>query len=168
VGLKYSDTKRGPVHKLGGIPPIRLVPSVHEVDESEATVTIKLTNKAKDTYVKFSGGTPEQAVRHVKLFYSLVDKLELKQQYDAKQEQIKSNRTILKGLNITPVSPDEDIQQKEDLEEENKELTAEMTTLKKDFWTLFERLLGASLVPDWQRIVEDETATKGYISTRMV
>ena len=65
VGLKYGDTERGPVHKLGGIPPIRLVPSVHESDESEATVTIKLTDKAKDTYVKFSGGTPEQGVRHV-------------------------------------------------------------------------------------------------------
>ena len=40
VGLKYADTKRGPVQKLGGIPPIRLVPPVHEADESEATVTI--------------------------------------------------------------------------------------------------------------------------------
>ena len=59
VGLKYGDTERGPVHKLGGIPPIRLVPPVHEGDESEATVTIKLTDKAKDTYIKFTGGSPE-------------------------------------------------------------------------------------------------------------
>ena len=73
VGLKYGDTKRGPVHKLGGIPPIRLVPPVHKADESEATVTIKLTNKAKDTYSMFTDGNPEAAVRHVKLFYSLID-----------------------------------------------------------------------------------------------
>ena len=165
MGLKYGDTERGPVQKLGGIPPIRLVPPVHKADESEATVTIKLTDKAKDTYIKFTGGNPEAAVRHVQLFYSLVDKLELKLQYDAKQELLKSNRAILKDLSpLSPVSPDEDIQQKEDLEEENKELSTDMATLKKDFWTLFERLLGASLVPDWQRIVEDETATKGYIS----
>jgi organic radical activating enzyme len=95
VGLKYGDTERGPVHKLGGIPPIRLVPPVHEADESEATVTIKLTNKAKDTYIKFTGGNPEAAVRHVKLFYSLVDKMELRLQYETKQEALKTNRVIL-------------------------------------------------------------------------
>ena len=38
-----------------------------------------------------------------------------------------------------------------------------MTTLKKEYWTLFERILGSSLIPDWQHIVEVETATKGYI-----
>ena len=164
VGLKYGDTERGPVHKLGGIPPIRLVPPVHEADESEATVTIKLTNKAKDTYIKFTGGNPETAVRHVKLFYSLVDKLELKLQYETKQETLKANRAILKELGpLSPVSPDEDIKHKEKLDQENTDLVKEMATLKKDYWSLFERLLGASLIPNWQRIVEVETATKGYI-----
>ena len=41
-GLKYGDPKQGAVNKLGGIPPIWLVPQVHEADDtSEATVTIK-------------------------------------------------------------------------------------------------------------------------------
>ena len=61
-GLKYGDAKRGPVNKLGRIPPIWLVLQVHEVDDtSEATVTIKLTNKAKDTYVKFTGWNPSSS-----------------------------------------------------------------------------------------------------------
>ena len=113
-GLKYVDAKRGPVNKLGRISPIRLVPQVHEADGTpEATVTIKLTDKAKDMHVKFTAGTPEAAVCHVKLFYSLVDKMELKSQFEAKQEILKSNREILKEIGpIRPTSPDEDIQQK--------------------------------------------------------
>ena len=68
-GLKYGDAEQGAVNKLGGIPPIRSVPQVHKADStSKATVTIKLTDKAKDTYVKFTDGTPEAAVCHVKLF----------------------------------------------------------------------------------------------------
>ena len=148
-GLKYGDTEQGPVHKLGGIPPIWLVPPVHEADESEATVTIKLTNKAKDTYIKFTGGNPEAAVRHVKLFYSLVDKMELRLQYKTKQEALKTNRAILKEIGpLSPVSPDEDIKHKEELDEENTDLVKDMATLKRDYWLLFERLLGSSLIPD--------------------
>ena len=143
-----------------------MVPQVHKADDtSEATVTIKLTNEAKGTYVKFTGGTPEAAVCHVKLFYSLVDKMELKSQFEAKQETLKSNCELLKELGpIRPTSPDEDIQQKQDLDEENKTIMKDMMTLKKKYWTLFKRLLGSSLIPDWQHIVEVETATKAYIS----
>ncbi len=55
--------------KLGGILSIWLVPQVHDQDELlETTVTIKLTDKAKDTYVKFTGGSAEAAVCHLKLF----------------------------------------------------------------------------------------------------
>ena len=91
-----------------------------------------MTNKAKDTYVKFTGGNLEAAVRHVKLFYSLVDKMELKSQFEAKQETLKSNCKILKEIGpISPTSPDEDIQQKQDLDEENKTIMKDMTTLKK-------------------------------------
>ena len=139
LGLKYGDTERGPVHKLGGITPIRLVPPGHEADESEATVTIKLTDKAKYTYTKFTGGNPEAAVRHVKLFYSLIEKMEFRLQYETKQETLKTNRAILKEIGpSSPVSSDEDIKHKQELGEENKTFMKDMTTLKKEYWTLFE------------------------------
>ncbi len=39
----------------------------------------------------------------------------------------------------------------------------DVTTLKKEYWTLFEQLLDSSLTPDWQHIVEVKSAPKGYI-----
>ena len=91
-----------------------------------------MTNNAKDTYIKFTDGTPEAAVRHVKLFYSLVDKMERKPQFEAKQETLKSNRKLLMELSpIRPTSPDDEIQQNQDLDEENKTIIKDMMTLKR-------------------------------------
>ena len=77
--MKFHDGERVSVAKLGGIPPIRLSPmckkDTEEASFEKATVTIKFTDKAKDTYVKFTGGSPEQAVRHMKLFYSIASKM---------------------------------------------------------------------------------------------
>ncbi len=90
--------------------------------------------------------------------------MELRLQYKTKQETLKTNRAILKEIGpLSPVSSDEDIQHKQELDEENKTIMKDMTTLKKEYWTLFERLLGSSVIPDWQHIIEVKTATKGYI-----
>ena len=84
--MKFHDGECGSVAKLGGIPPIRLIPvcekdNAEEASFEKATVTIKFTDKAKYTYVKFTGGSPEQAVRHVKLFYSIASKMDLEESH---------------------------------------------------------------------------------------
>ncbi len=82
---------------------------------------IKLSDKVKDTYVKFLDGSTEADVCHVKLFYSLVDKLELVRQYDAKAKTVKDNKELIKELgHIADSSPYDEIQQTEDLEEEKR------------------------------------------------
>jgi len=57
----------------------------------KATVTVKFTDKAKDTYVKFTGGSSEQAVCHMKLYYSLVSKMELEDNHETLVKSIKDN-----------------------------------------------------------------------------
>ena len=34
----------------------------------------------------------------------------------------------------------------------------------KEYWTLFERLLGYELVDAWQQVVQTETETVGYVA----
>ena len=82
--MKFHVGKRGSVANLGGIPPIRLIPVCENTEDAsleKATVTIKFTDKAKYTYIKFTGGSPEQAVHHVKLFYSIASKMDLEESY---------------------------------------------------------------------------------------
>ena len=45
AAMKYHDAERGIVAKLGGIPPIRLIPTVDEDKDSQPSVTIKLAEK---------------------------------------------------------------------------------------------------------------------------
>ena len=68
----------------------------------------------------------------MKLFYSLVDKMELMSQFETKQDTLKSNRELIRELGpIRPNSPSDEIQQKQDLEEENKTIIKVMATLKR-------------------------------------
>jgi hypothetical protein len=51
-GMKFHDGEHGSVAKLGGIPPIRLIPVCENTEDAsfeKATVTIKFTDKANDT-----------------------------------------------------------------------------------------------------------------------
>ena len=100
-GMKFHDGERGSVAKLGGIPPIRLIPVCENTEETsfeKATMTIKFTDKAKDTHVKFTGGSPEQAVRRVKLFYSIASKMDLEESYKTFSQLAADNRGLINDL----------------------------------------------------------------------
>ena len=53
---------------------------------------------------------------------------------------------------------------KETLQAENDAAKTSMATIMKEYWTLFEHLLGSELVDAWQQIVHTETKTTGYIA----
>ena len=69
-GLKDHSEEQGTFVKLGGAPLIPLIPMI-------PIVMINRIDKVNDTYIKFTGGSPEQVVWHVKLLYGPVDKMEL-------------------------------------------------------------------------------------------
>ena len=50
------------------------------------------------------------------------------------------------------------------LETKIDECKATMSSLRDDFWQLFELLLGDALIPQWQEIVRKETAVDGYVA----
>ena len=114
--MKFHDGERGSVAKLGGIPYIRLIPvyeNTEDVSFEKATVTIKFTDKAKDTYVKFTGGSPEQAVCHVKLFYSIASKMDLKESHKTFSQVAADNRALINDLGkLDANSPSDQIQQR--------------------------------------------------------
>ena len=68
--IQLNQMERGNVARLGGPPPVRIVPekSAKKGAEKTSTVTIKLTDEAKQTYTKFAGGTGEETLLHIHLF----------------------------------------------------------------------------------------------------
>ena len=98
LGMKSHDREKGTVATLGGNPLIHMIPVSKNTEEApeKATMTIKFTDKAKDTYVKFTSGTPEQAVHNVKLYYSLVLNMELEDNHETLVKLIKDTNTMIK------------------------------------------------------------------------
>ena len=132
----------------------------------KATVTIKFIDKAKDTYVKFTGGSPEQGVFvcHVKLFYSIASKMDLEESHKTFSQLAQDDRDLLKDLGKSDEnSPSDQIKQKKTLLEETDTASTPMATIMKEYCTLFERLLGSASVDAWQQIVHTETETTGYV-----
>ena len=168
--MKCHDGERGSVAKLGGISPIQLF-SLCEKDNTEeasfekATMPIKFTDKAKDMYAKFTGGSPEQAVCHLQLFYSIASKMDLEESHKTLSQMAADNRALINDLGkLDENSPSDQIQQKKELLAENDATKISMATIMKEFWILFERLLGSELVDTWQQIVQTETKTIGYVA----
>ena len=83
--IQLSQLERGQVDRLGGAPPVRIIPeckSKTEVESSKTdTVTIKLNGEAKQTFARFNGGTAEEALRHVRVFWSVEAKKEYRKSW---------------------------------------------------------------------------------------
>ena len=71
TAMKYHDAKCRIVAKLGGIPPIWLIPTVDDEKVEQPSVTVKLAKKTKETYNKFGGVAPEKAICHIMVFHNL-------------------------------------------------------------------------------------------------
>ena len=84
---------------------------------------------------------------------------------DAEFQLANDNRGLIKDLGkLDENSPSDQIQQKKTLLAENDAAKTSMATIMKEYWTLFERLLGSGLVDAWQQIVQTETETIGYVA----
>ena len=95
-------------------------------------MTIKFTDEAKDTYIKFTGDSPEQAVHHVKLFYSIASKMELEESHETLSQLTNDNKDLIKDLGkLDENSPSYQIQQKKTLLAENDAAKLFMATIMK-------------------------------------
>ena len=66
-----------------------------KADMSPASFTMKIGEGAKDTILKFCGGTTEEAVRHVVKFWALEGKLEYQASYAAASKLLEGEKKKL-------------------------------------------------------------------------
>lgn len=160
---KLEHYERARVERLGGDPPIRVVPQLRVPEETEVRVVvkIKLTDTVTEAISKFAGGTAEDAVRHVRLFWDVEQKLGFRASFKSFRKMWKQKAVEIDALD--PSADDYDAK-KELKQQQRAECHTSMTTAKKEVWALWERLLHPSLISDWQRIVSTECETDGYIA----
>ena len=165
-GIKRDACERYPVNRLGGAPPLRFVAEVTEnaEDTKVATVTLKFSEVAKDTYPKFAGGTAEEAVRHVKRVRAIELKLGFKVKWIELNKQKKEQQDFANSIDADTTDADE-LLQYESAKALIADLVESMKAAKKEYWSLWERLLDDSLHAKWHDIVTRECDTDGYVGT---
>ena len=160
-GVKLFKCKHLKIQKLGGDPPIRIVPQLASKDEAfpdSRMVSIKF-GKDNDMYPKFVRGTGKNAVRHLLLFWSLAEKLELKSNYQLWLKLKKAHQEELNTLISTGAE-----QGHKEIEDAINECISLMKSVKQEFWQLFERLLDGPLVEGWKKIIKDECNGETHIA----
>ena len=100
--IQLSQLERGQVDRLGGTPPVRIIPerkSKTDVESSKTdTVTIKLNGEAKQTFARFNGGTAKEALRHVRVFWSVEAKKEYRKNWQFAKKVKEAQKYVLKNL----------------------------------------------------------------------
>jgi len=78
-GINTVMCEVGKVGQLGCLPPIRFVPKVTPEEDRPETVKvyIKTVGGMKEEITKFSGGEPEEALKHVLLFRQTERKMDI-------------------------------------------------------------------------------------------
>jgi len=56
----YHEAEQGVIAKLGGLPPIWLLPTIDNDNVNQPSVMIKLAEKSKETFIEFDGRTPKK------------------------------------------------------------------------------------------------------------
>ena len=124
-------------------------------------MTIKLNGEAKQTFARFNGGSAEEALRHVRIFWSVEAKKEYRKNWQFAKKVKEAQKDVLKKLD----EDESDYETKKDeLDTKIDECEHTMNSLHNDFWQLFELLLGDALIPQWQEIVRKETTVDGYVA----
>ena len=162
-GAKLADYERGQVERLGGPPPIRIVPKTPSEQESKTrpTVSIKFTDTYKDTVMKFVGGTAEAAIKHIRAFWTVEEKLGYSALYKQKHSEYREARKSSKKVSDTEPGAAE---QRVEYDAAAAVAEKEKNEARENLWGLFEQLLDNPLVADWQTIVKAETVEPGYIT----
>lgn len=165
--VKQSDGEKGDVAKIGGAPPVHLVPKLRKREEGESppSVSIKLSEVLKDTYPKFDGGEPEDALRHILTFKSVAGKLDLAGQYKHYLALKKEYKSQLDDLGPEQDGDSDDVKKKRATAKEARdECIAAIRETRQEYFGLFERLLDTNLVSEWQNVVSKECDEVPYIA----
>ena len=80
--LKHSECERGDPAKNGGAPPIRFVVETLASKEDAPTASIYTSEEVKETFHKFKEGSAEEMIEHVRTFWEIIRKLDLKDYYE--------------------------------------------------------------------------------------
>ena len=147
-----------------GNAPLRFIPVtlVKADDEKAEMVQIRLSDCAKDYARKFCGGSVEDAIKHCMRFYDLAMKLGFEAEVKAKKKEKKKQNALINSIDSETTDIDE-LERLQKAQEYLEEIEMAIEHNKKEYWDLWNRLLGSDLQDKWNGLVVKYCDTVGYI-----
>ena len=146
--LKHSECKRGNLAKQGGrIPPIRFICLKANLDKEAMTTAIYTSHEVKEEFTKYSSSDTKLAVAHVRLFKSIIDKCNFREEQEILQLSLEALQKEYNSLDMRASAHGKKL--KKDLNEIRKEVKRYIDTAFKYFQDLFDK----SLVQEWNQVV---------------
>ena len=156
-GMKNSEAERYDVSRTNQTPPVRVVDEdAMEPEDSPDRAKVYTSDEVQEQVVKFAGGSAEQALEHVRLFHSIMEKMDYEGTQKVYQSQLGDAQ--LKRSRVTQLG-----QEQRDLDFEIDECEKAAEECIQKAFQLFSDLLAPPLLKLWQKSVEACCKKKGWI-----
>ena len=169
TGLKNQQCKRFDPSRVGGLPPVRFVPSSHDEkedgDEKEKEQMVKISvSEAVSKYFKiFKEGDTEDVVNLIQRHESILSDKKLRAKYSTYAGLLSEKKAEFDTLKAKSKKTSEDIEELASLKTAIKEYRVQASAVQDEAFDYFEKLLDQTLVPVWRDIVAEQCDTDGYV-----
>ena len=169
TGLKNQQCERFDPSRVGGLPPVRFVPSSlnekgeSEEKEKEQMVKISVSDAVSKYFKVFKEGDTEDVVNLIQRHESILSDKKLRAKYSRYAALMSDKKIAWDTLNGKPRKTPEDKEELAALKTAIKEYRVQSSAVQDEAFDYFEKLLDQTLVPVWRDIVVEQCDTDGYV-----
>ena len=154
--MKNSETERYDVSR-GNPPPLRYIDELAKaLKDSPEMAKVYTSDEVQEQVPKFPGGSAEQSLAHIDLFWAIENKLDLEGQWEGWQLQLGEAQQRRSQVNVAG-------QEQRDLDAEIEECERQLKECIDKAFQLFADLLTPTPLQYWLKSVKACCKTKGWI-----
>jgi len=166
-GLTNKMCERFDPSRMGGMPPIRFVPSSTETkkdeEESDDQVKITINSDVQKYYPIFKTGDAEAVINLIRMHEGIISDKKLKERFDIVTKLAEPKKTKVKKLASQPSRTKDEKEEVQELELALREYNSQQKQIQEEAFDFFEKLLDISLVLTWRDILKQECDSADYI-----